>query len=230
MSARRSGRGQREELSELVEPARRGATCWPALERETSSVLMLRTTADDAASDGRVVVTRGYVGAGRAPIVFEWMCQRPGDWPLWGRIACLFGDAALLAMVVEPAERDAEMAVIRAEETRLAAEEQARLHRQIDLYILNEKNRRPGLSLENGDATHPFFVMRFSEKWERERVLDWLRWQKGRFLEFRELFDAEGAEALERVIIAGMRQTEAEIKARGLSSGGRRPLRFWRGE
>ncbi len=72
--------------------------------------------------------------------------------------------------------------------------------------------------------------MRFSEKWERERVLDWLRWQKSRFIEFRDLLAAEGSAAVERTIIAGMRETEANIKARGLSTGGRRPLRFWRGE
>lgn len=175
-------------------------------------------------------VWRSYVGVERARSVLEWMSARPQEWVLWGRVATLFGEAALQSIIVEAAEREAEAVALEAENARLAEEERQLLSRKVELYILDPKGKRPGLSLESGHETKPFFVMRFSEKWERERVLDWLRWQKDRYLEFRELCEAEGQLALERVIIAGMRETEAQMKAQRRTSGGRRPLRFWRGE
>lgn len=220
-------RGERMPLDGLVQPHLSGAACWPALDADAGWILMLHT--DSTASNGFAQLSRSYIGD-RATFIFDWMCARPGDWPVWGRIAMLFGEAGVQSMVIGPAEHEAEQAAIAREEARIGREEQARRHGQITLFILDKKGCRPGLSLESGDASKPFFVMRFSEKWERERVLDWLRCQKERFIDFRELVGLEGSAALEREIIAGMRGTEAEVKARGLSSGGRRPLRFWRGE
>lgn len=203
--------------------------CWPALEIETGSVLILGE--DWEGHDGaRTEWWRSYVGADRAEMLFEWMSARPGEWPLWGRLAILFGEMALRSLILAAAEREAEEAALAAERARLEEEDRTRRHRQIDLFILDEKRKRPGLSLQSGDERRPFFVMRFSEKWERERVLDWLRWERPRFAEFRDLCGSQGSVALERLIIAGMRETEARIKAAGLASGGRRPLRFWRGE
>lgn len=220
-------RDPRTSADRLVHPRLHGAACWPALDADAGVILMLQANA--AAVDGFTPLSRSHVGD-RAVPAFEWMCARPGDWPVWGRVAALFGEAGVRSMVLGPAECEAEEAAIAAEEARVQREERARLRQQIDLFVLDQKGRRPGLSLESGDETKPFFLMRFSEKWERERVLDWLRWQKERFLGFRDLLEAEGTAAVERAIIAGMRETEAEVKARGLSSGGRRPLRFWRGE
>jgi len=214
----------------MIEPDRCGETCWPALDLDTESVLLMRAMPADIEPTGKIVILRTYVGGGRARSIFDWMCLRPGDWPLWGRLAYLFGEEAVRSVVIAAAEREAEKAAIEAEEARLEEEERIRLRRQIDLYILDPKSKRPGLSLQSGDEKKPFFLMSFSEKWERERVLDWLRWQKHRFHEFRDLFQAEGPVALERLVIAGMRATEAEIRTRGLASRGRRPLRFWRGE
>ncbi|MBM3929222.1 MAG: hypothetical protein FJ335_12325 [Sphingomonadales bacterium] len=101
---------------------------------------------------------------------------------MWARLAFLFGDQAVSAIVVEGARRDADEAAVQEETARLEAEERRRLHERIELFILDPKNQRPGLSLESGDEDKPFFVMRFSEKWERERVLDWMRWQSRRFV------------------------------------------------
>ncbi|WP_230768890.1 hypothetical protein [Sphingomonas sp. Leaf4] len=72
--------------------------------------------------------------------------------------------------------------------------------------------------------------MRVSEKWERDRVVDWLRWQQPRFHEFQEYLDEHGSLELERLVLAGMRDAERAAKAKGITSAGRRPLRFWRGE
>lgn len=214
----------------LIQAPSGGEVCWPALDLEAASVLLLRHLPRREVDPATATMWCSYVGEERARLVFDWMSKQPDQWPLWGRLSCLFGEQAVRAIVIEGAERDAEEAAIRAEMARLEAEERRRLHEQIGLFVLDPKNKRPGLALENGDENKPFFVMRFSEKWERERVLDWLRWQKPRFAEYRELVAAEGGVALERLIIAGMRETEADLKRRRLSSGGRRPLRFWRGE
>lgn len=212
----------------LVEAPHVGEGCWPALDVEASSVLLVRPV---PGHDGRRdAIWSVDAGPDRARPVFDWMADRADQWPLWARLACLFGEQAVTAIVVDGAERDAEQAALREESARLEAEERRRLHERIELFVLDPKNKRPGLSLESGDEDKPFFVMRFSEKWERERVLDWMRWQKPRFQEFRGIVEAEGAVALERVVIAGMRETEADVKRRGIGSGGRRPLRFWRGE
>ena len=173
---------------------------------------------------------RSYVGAERAKLVFDWMGGQPSQWPLWGRIAVLFGEAALRPLIVAAAEREAETTARDAEKARIRDEARIHRHGQVGLFILDAKGDRAGLSLKSGDESSSFFVMRFSEKWERERVLDWLRWQKDRFVAFRHIHESEGSVALERLIIAGMRETEARVKTQGLSSGGRRPLRFWRGE
>lgn len=212
----------------LVEAPDVGAGCWPAVDAEAGSVLLVRRVAPDAGR--RDALWDAHLDPRSAREVFDWMTRRPDQWSLWARLAFLFGDQAVSTIVVEGARRDADEAAVQEETARLEAEERRRLHERIELFILDPKNQRPGLSLESGDEDKPFFVMRFSEKWERERVLDWLRWQRPRFAEFRTLVAAEGAVALERVVIAGMRQTEADVKRRGLGSGGRRPLRFWRGE
>lgn len=225
---RRGSRAAADRTAVLVEAPHSGEGCWPALDVEASSVLLVRPVPGHEGR--RDAVWSVDASSDRARLVFDWMADRPDQWPLWARLACLFGEQAVTALVVDGAERDAEQAAVEEESARLEAEERRRLHERVELFVLDPKNKRPGLSLESGDEDKPFFVMRFSEKWERERVLDWIRWQKPRFREFRDLVEAEGAVALERILIAGMRETEAEVKRRGLASGGRRPLRFWRGE
>lgn len=162
--------------------------------------------------------------------IFDWISARAEQWPLWMRLAQLFGSEVLNILIVEPAREEA--ATVREAEARarMEEEERSRLHQTVELFCLDKKGKPPALSLESGDADKPFFIMRFDERWERDRVVDWLRWQDDRFAELRQIADAEGALALERIILQGMREGEADAKRRGLSSGGRRPLRFWRGE
>lgn len=214
----------------MIEPDHRGSTCWPALD-PTSGALELRSVvSSDLDPRGWDTVWRRTLDPVDAAPTFEWMCGASPNWVLWGRLAVLFGDEALDEIVIVAAGRAAEEAAIAAEEIRMKEDERQHLHRTIGLFVLDPKSNRPGLALESGDERKPFFKMEFSERWERERVLDWLRWQRSFFLEFRDQVETEGAVALERRIIAGMRETEADCRKRGLSSGGRRPLRFWRGE
>ncbi len=157
----------------LVEAADVGAGCWPAFDADGGSVLMVRPTNADGRRDALLVA---HLGSATAREVFDWMAARPSQWPLWARLVCLFGDQAVLSIVFEGAKRDAERAAVAKETGRIEAEERRRLHEHVDLFVLDQKQKRPGLSLESGDEDEPFFVMRFSEKWERERVLDWMRW------------------------------------------------------
>lgn len=214
----------------LLQAAHGDEPYWPALEAPTGTILLVGRYPHQREADRIFVAGLAYAGLDRAGLVFDWICSQPAEWPLFARTAILFGEAALHAMVIEPAEQAAKQAAENAEKARLAEEARLERHSKVNLFVLDPRGGRAGLSLKSGDESDPFFIMRFSEKWERERVLDWLRWQKHRFLAFRDLHDSNGCAALERVIIAGMRETEAKVKAQGLASGGRRPLRFWRGE
>jgi len=169
-------------------------------------------------------------GPWEATVVFDWMADRRDEWQAWVRLVDLFGHDALSVIVVEEALAAGRQVLAAAEAIRRADEERRRLHEEVDLFLHDERGKHPRLSLESGDEHKPFFVMRFTERWERDRVVDWLRWQKGSYVAFRDLVAREGAIALEREILSAMRAFEAAAKKRGIASGGRRPLRFWRGE
>lgn len=214
----------------VIEAPHGSEPCWPAFDPASDTVRLLRLV-PPTIDPGRVAVAwEAELGPGRAKLVFEYMAGRPEQWSAWCRMATLFGEDSIRSSVVKDAEHEAEVLAVAAEQERLDRDDRLRLHQSIDLFIHDPKGRRPGLSLQSGDGAKAFFDMRFSEKWERERILDWLRWQKPKFREFREVVEQDGAVALERLIIAGMRETEADVRKRGLSGGGRRPLRFWRGE
>jgi hypothetical protein len=87
-----------------------------------------------------------------------------------------------------------------------------------------------GLDLRRFGAKAGFWRIMFREKWERERFRDWFRCQRPRFQEFATFLADHDAVALERLLLAEMLATERRIKAAGLGAGGRRPLRFWRGD
>lgn len=165
-----------------------------------------------------------------AGVIGAWMLAQPESWSLWGRIALRLGGDTLSPLVVDGA-RAAEAK--RLEEARVRQEEEREAHRlagEITLYYYDPKGRPPALGLQRGTQDRPFWKMRFTEKWERDRVVDWLRWQPERFSEFAEYQAEHGDLELERLVLAGMRKGEREAKAKKITSSGRRPLRFWRGE
>ncbi|MCD2323059.1 hypothetical protein LQ953_03405 [Sphingomonas sp. IC-56] len=201
---------------------------FPALDHGAGSVT-LRTAGLDAQPD-EMILWQHDGSPEENRLIYQWMCERPASWRLWARVAHLFDGQVLHVLIVVSVRAEAQVRADAEEQARAAAEERRILHDEIELFTLDRKGRKPGLSLESGDESEPFFVMRFTERWERDRVMDWLKWQEDRFHGFRDLVEREEALALERLILAGMRETEHDIKARGLSGGGRRPLRFWRGE
>jgi hypothetical protein len=162
--------------------------------------------------------------------LYKWIRSKTESWELWGRIALRLGaDAAhslsLTAALTEERERKAAE-----RERRRQEDEDRRLAQTIDLYLFTPAGKRPYLGLERGSDSTPFFIMKFDEKWERDRVSDWLAYNKQHFAEMERMFHELGQLALERHILDGMRATEKHVKSRGEADRGRRPLRFWRGE
>lgn len=165
-----------------------------------------------------------------ARALYRWMTSNPVSWSVWGRLSVRLGPEAASRLIMKAAAEHEQDRIEREREQRAVAKEQARLARQIELFYYDPKKKAPSLGLKRGNENRPFFRMTFTEKWERDRVLDWLRNRREFFAEMEELWSEHGSLALERHILARMRETERDVKARGLSAGGRRPLRFWRGE
>lgn len=165
-----------------------------------------------------------------ARAIGEWMWSQPGQWRYWGHLALRLGDAVVGPIILDAATEAA--AELEAEERRAEAErlENELLAQEITLFTFDPKKGRPALGLERGCDDAPFWRMKFDEKWERDRVVDYLRRQKPRFVELEAHFREHGALELERLVLSEMREAEKRAKALGISSGGRRPLRFWRGE
>jgi len=116
-----------------------------------------------------------------------------------------------------------------AEEARVLAAQELAAAAKITAYFKMLK-KRFAVTLEYGTDNGRFWSIGFDEAWERDRFWDWFSWQTGRFQEFAEYMrDGERLD-LERKLLKEMLVTEQTVKKQGLGAGGRRPLRFWRGE
>ncbi|MBB3348397.1 hypothetical protein [Sphingomonas sp. BK069] len=161
--------------------------------------------------------------------VLVWMRDRREQWQLWGRLTALTGHERLLARaikeVTESRSRSAEKLLRRRQKERGARERE----KEISSYLVDD-DQHYCVDMRRGGHKEGFFVMRFREKWERERFRDWWVQQRHRFGDFAAYVDENGAAALERMLLREMQDTEKRIKKAGLGAGGRRPLRFWRGD
>lgn len=155
----------------------------------------------------------------------DWMNTRPERWEVWGRMAPILGvDTLATFIAAEQAKEDAE----RAEQAARREEEERRAS---TVRMACEDDRSKVLiTLKRGDDAAPVIRMALSSKAERDRIWDWLRWQTGRYRDWHALCAAKGPQAVEREILEGMLRDEARLRKAGLSAGGRRPLRFWRGD
>lgn len=164
-----------------------------------------------------------------ASATFDWMQERQDQWHLWGRLAGLIGPDALLAAAAADVAKARSGRAADLLRTRNEARAARKREQEISSYLV-EKHGQYGVDLRRGGHRKSFFVVWFRESWERERFRDWWGPQHHRFAEFAALHDAQGASALERLLLREMQDTEKRIKAAGLGAGGRRPLRFYRGE
>ena len=161
--------------------------------------------------------------------VFEWMVERQEIWPFWGRLARLTGPDRLFADAAADVARTRSGRAAELARARVEARTARARRKEISSFLVEEDGQF-GVDLTRGDERDGFFVLWFRERWERERFRDWWRAQHDRFPDFATLHDAQGAAALERMLLREMQDTEKRIKAAGLGAGGRRPLRFYRGE
>lgn len=183
----------------------------------------------DAVLGERVIWQQHFDRRREAAGVFDWMVERQDDWPYWGRLAGLIGPDRLFAVAAADV---AEVRTRRAADllrTRMEARAAREREQEISSYLV-DKHGQYGVNLRRGGHKKGFFVIWFRESWERERFRDWWRAQQHRFAEFAAFHNAQGASALERLLLREMQDTEKRIKAAGLGAGGRRPLRFYRGE
>lgn len=155
---------------------------------------------------------------------FQWMLARQDRWAIWARLARVIGPEDLETMMAAEAAADAEAA----EKARQRAHDEA-----LDLATIYmeavEQDRSFQITMQRGRRGEPFFRMRFAKEAEQDRVWDWVRWSGHAYHRWAEIFDRKGHLALEKVILEDMLKEEHRVKAAGLSAGGRRPLRFWRG-
>jgi hypothetical protein len=61
-------------------------------------------------------------------------------------------------------------------------------------------------------------------------VWDWVRWRRERFGRWRAIAKRRGSAAVIRAIIRAMLRDEMRLRAAGLATAGRRPLRLWQGD
>lgn len=147
------------------------------------------------------------------------------DLTFLARVTMIFGPAAITETVDRAVEsgRKARRAQADAEDQR------RRDHQIINLYAPDTK-RGYKLELQRKSDGGAEWSVRYDRAIERDRLCDWLRWQKVRFYEFLDHAAAHGTEALTRLLIDEMFETERRIKKEGRGAGGMRPLRMWRGD
>ncbi len=145
--------------------------------------------------------------------------------PLLGRVTMIFGRKAIDAAVDRIID-DARTAHLRQEK---AEAERRRDAKFINLYAPDTK-RGYILQLQRKSDEHAEWSVRYDRASERDRLCDWLRWQKPRFGAFLDHAAAHGTESLTGLLIDEMFETERRVKKEGRGAGGLRPLRMWRGD
>lgn len=170
--------------------------------------------------------------------IIRWMQLCPDQWQAWGRMSSIIETDQLMSWLEEQARSDraARLEHLREQRRKILRQrekEERRRAKQKELHsylVDDEDNRQFGVDLRRGGDKKGFFVIWFRERWERERFRDWWRCQNHRFGEFVAFLGEHGAPALERRLLQEMLIAEKKVKRAGLSAGGRRPLRFYRGE
>ena len=182
------------------------------------------------------VWARSYVDATVAADAFEALDSKRDHLLHWAVGVAAFGskwlDATIGDMVEKFVERrtaDRERVARDIEKERARLEEERAAKTRIAAYFRKNDDEYV-ITIERGSDDEALWSIAFEESWERDRFWDWLCWHTDRFEEFA-AFMKEGSRLdLERKLLREMLVTEQAVKKQGLGSGGRRPLRFWRGE
>ena len=143
-----------------------------------------------------------------------------------GRLTVMFGSATLDEVV------DKLIVTARTERAEALEKEakRARDHLVVNLYAREGKHGRHTLELQRTSSDEADWSVPYDRVVERDRLCDWLRWQKARFLDFLDHAAEHGGESLSRMLVDEMFVTERRVKKEGRGAGGLRPLRMWRGD
>ncbi len=221
---------QRTDVDGILEPAVSleldGATVRLVREFRCDGVPFLRTSA----------WSEDYEDPSSASDAYQALSHQQDSFSYWSVGATAIGTAWLTPIVSplvsehllerEQARANAER---EAEEARVLAAQELAAAAKITAYYKMLK-KRFAITLEYGTANGRFWSIGFDEAWERDRFWDWFSWQTERFQEFAECMQGGDRLDLERKLLKEMLVTEQTVKKQGLGAGGRRPLRFWRGE
>lgn len=196
-----------------------------ALDAEDERMLRLTASPPGSRSAPILLWTRTFELADNRDAVLARIEDGTLDPVFLGRLTLAFGpdeiDRLVGGIVAEArARREAEGA---------EAAEQARKHLIVELFARDTK-RGHTLELERASRTKPDWKVVYDRAVERDRLCDWLRWQKPRFLGFLDHAAEHGGEALTRLLTDEMFETERRVKKEGRGAGGSRPLRMWRGD
>ncbi|WP_174291076.1 hypothetical protein [Sphingomonas bacterium] len=143
-----------------------------------------------------------------------------------GRLTMVFGSASLDELTDRLIT---EASLKRAEQLEEVAR-RARDYLNVNLYRREGKHGRHLLELQRMSSDTAEWSVSYDRAIERDRLCDWLRWQKERFLGFLNHAAEHGNEALARILLDEMFVTERRVKKEGRGAGGTRPLRMWRGD
>ena len=213
-----------------------GTTFRAAISRDREVAIIQLVHVGDRVASAAKVWSATFENADLAHERFRWLDARPADCVHLGRHARLFGagqvgNAIEIGVTIERIRGEQERARLAREEERLAEEASINAAKALTIgSSLEDRQGQYGINLRRGDAAESFWIILFREKWERERFRDWFRYQRHRFAEWAEFLQDHAPIELERVLLAEMLATERKVKNAGLGAGGRRPLRFWRGE
>lgn len=169
---------------------------------------------------------RQFNAAGDREAVLEKVRDKKLDLVFLGRLTMIFGSDGMDATVDEIVSTDRTKR--KADEKEAA--EQAQKHLIVNLYAPEGKNGRHVLELERESRNKADWKVTYDRAVERDRMCDWMRWQRERFLGFLDYAAEHGDEALARLLTNEMFETERRVKKDGRGAGGMRPLRMWRGD
>ena len=169
--------------------------------------------------------TRKFKSDADVQAVFHAVSSGSVDLMFFGYLTLILG-AADLDGIVDRIIKDAR------DERRAQAEDAAEYARGREIVELLTAQKRRGYALKlcRKSETVADWEVVYDRAAERDRLCDWLRWQRARFLQFLEFAAEHGDEALTRLLTDEMFETERRVKKQGRSAGGVRPLRMWRGE
>lgn len=173
----------------------------------------------------RALWTRHFGDLADRDAVLERFGSGALDLNFHGRVTMIFGPAAITTAVDRIVE-----SVRRVRQAQAEVEEK----RQRDRHVINlyapDTKRGYKLELQRKGENDADWSVRYDRASERDRLCDWLRWQKPRFAKFLDDAAEHGLEVLTRMLIDEMFATERRVKKEGRGAGGLRPLRMWRGD